>query len=257
MSVAYRSTAYRATPTPRDRAISVVLALAIGALLIFALLRLGGDRGDGRAGDARPLAFDFLPRGDDAATPSPEREKQREEKTRPQPEKAPPPPKSDIVVPTPVRPVELPPIPGLIVMSRADFAKSDIGKIKGTGRDADADGQQVADAGGSAGGGIPGGGPGGETLYPAEWYREPTRAEMVTYLPEGRGEGWGMVACRTIARNRVEDCREMGESPGSGIARALRQAAWQFQILPPRVNGKPLLGVWVRVRFDILRGVEQ
>jgi hypothetical protein len=98
----------------------------------------------------------------------------------------------------------------------------------------------------------PGDGPGGEQLYDPDWYRRPTNAELDGYLPRnGVREGWGLIACRTAEGNRVEDCKEMGESPpGSRFASAVRQAAWQFRILPPRVGGKPLIGVWVRIRID-------
>jgi len=93
--------------------------------------------------------------------------------------------------------------------------------------------------------------PNGEPLYAAEWYREPTHQELSTYMPKSLSEdGWGMIACKTVARFHVEDCVELGQTPGSHLAGAVRQAAWQFLVRPPRVGGKSLVGTWVRIRID-------
>lgn len=95
------------------------------------------------------------------------------------------------------------------------------------------------------------GGGGGERLYYAEWYREPTNAELRYYLPaDNRQPGYGEIACQTVERFHVDNCRELGESPpGGGLARAVRQAAWQFLIRPPHVGGRSLVGAWVRIRI--------
>jgi protein TonB len=94
-------------------------------------------------------------------------------------------------------------------------------------------------------------GPRGEVLYAAEWARRPTRAELGGYLPRSARDGAGMIACRTAPENRVEDCVEIGsDPPGSQLARAVRLAAWQFRVRPPRKNGRAMIGEWVRIRID-------
>lgn len=248
----YRDSSYRTRADTGSRAVSWALALGIAALLLYALLRMGGVvRGD--FGDHRPLStFDVSAQGqraETAATKRTERARQSgRQRTAPaarerpveRAAEAPPPPLAELK------------LPGVMILSRSDYAASDIGKIKGTAPapGSGAEGQQSASAG--AGDDTPsvGAGPGGEPLYAAEWYRRPTRAETSPYMPRGRA-GWGMIACRTAPRFHVEDCRELGESPGSGIARGLRQAGWQFLVRPPRRGGQPLIGAWVRIRFDI------
>lgn len=238
---------YRARPSWRDRTVSIGLTLGIVGLLIWVLIRMG--------------ALPLLPPGDgrplstfDVSSPAPNRERseertqeRRQERTQRAETRTPPPPS----VPIPPASIEL---PGVINLSRAEFASSDIGRIPSEPAET---GARAEGRSGGGSQGTPGAGPGGETLYAAEWVREPTRAELVTFIPPRQESGWGMIACRTAERNRVEDCREMGETPGSGIARGLRRASWQFLVRPPRVDGKPMIGVWVSIKFDVRVGIEK
>ena len=149
---------------------------------------------------------------------------------------------------------------------KALFDAADIGAIRSpaapntddtaVGDELAGNGQESGPDSGSVYG--PGEGPSGARLYNAEWYREPSRAELAGYMPAGSPPvGWAMIACHTIADYRVENCRELGESPvGLGRARALRQAAWQFRVRPPRIGGRRLIGTWVRIRFDFVQEAE-
>ena len=125
-------------------------------------------------------------------------------------------------------------------MSKEEMAAADIGNMPKTAvGSAGDDSEPVGRA------------PNGELLYAAEWARHPTDAELGGYLPRNAQDGWGLIACRTVEGNRVEDCIELGHSPrGSHLASAVRQAAWQFRVRPPRKNGKPLIGSWVQIRID-------
>lgn len=98
---------------------------------------------------------------------------------------------------------------------------------------------------------VEGVGPNGEPLYAAAWVREPWPDELRGYLSTARGPGWGLIACRTVANYRVEDCVILDEYPnGSGIGRAAQAAAWQFLVRPPQKGGRALVGEWVRIRID-------
>lgn len=93
--------------------------------------------------------------------------------------------------------------------------------------------------------------PNGDALYAATWYREPKEDELRGYLSTASGPGWGLIACRTAPDYRVEDCVGLDEYPnGSQINRAVLAAAWQFQVRPPRLGGKLMVGAWVRIRID-------
>ncbi len=98
---------------------------------------------------------------------------------------------------------------------------------------------------------VEGRGPRGEPLYAASWYREPYDSELRGYLSTARGPGWALIACRTVADFRVEDCVKVDEYPdGSNLARAVLAAAWQFRVRPPRLGGQSKVGEWVRIRID-------
>lgn len=101
-------------------------------------------------------------------------------------------------------------------------------------------------------------GPNGQTLYAAEWVREPTDQELSFYIGQRARAGFfAVIACRTAPRFKVEDCVPMGEEPrGTGLARSIVEAAWQFRVRPPQLNGKLMVGEWVSIRIDIRKREE-
>jgi len=224
--------------SPQRRAGSFLLAVAIEVLLLLAFLTIDfRDKPKPQFKGGAISTFDLA--ANEEASASKARAKAEPEHARPHP-----------VLPA-IRPKQvIPPRPlDLIPMSKEDLEASDIAKL----------GSNAPGAGQLAQGSAPGDseqvgtGPNGEPLYAAEWYREPTNQELAAYLPKNMPEdgGWGMVACRTAPRFRVEDCVELGQGPaGSHLAGAVRQAAWQFLVRPPRVGGKSMVGEWVRIRID-------
>lgn len=232
---------YRAST--RSRAMSFVLALVTSALVFVIMIRMGAFTQFGEPGGGRLVAIDLGTEAEKGAKDSaqPEKAEQKSDSAAAQVQT---PPVAPPRVPIPGK-VQWP--EGFIELSSKDYAAADITKMKRGSGSGDA-----GAAGGSAGGEGAGDGPGGVRLYNAQWYREPTDAEMAPYMPRNRMPGeWAMIACKTIEKYHVEDCQELGESPpGSGLARALRQASWQFLVRPPRVNGKSQVGEWVRIRFD-------
>lgn len=240
---AYRLSSPYERPPLRRRASGFALALAINLGLLFLLIGLGRfvpvANKPGRA-----LVVDLLPESQKAEAPAKTRVQQKTtERPRTTPLPKPPPivlpAKPTIAVPPPP-----PPSPSTpwIEMSKDEMAAGDIGKLPKAG--------SASGAGDSP---VVGHGPNGEALYAAEWARHPTDAELGGYLPSNAPEGFGLIACRTIADNRVDDCIELDQEPrGSHLASAVRQAAWQFRIRPPRKNGRPLVGSWVSIRIDYL-----
>ena len=230
-------TAHDHTPL-RRRVSGLALALGVNALLLLAMLTLGiiplPEQPPSRA-----TIVDLLPESRESAS-SPAKAAEAAEPSEaaalvpPKPPKIPP-------IKSPI-PAEQP-LP-MIEMSKEELAAADLRNLP------------KADAGsGSAGDSEEvGRGPHGEILYAAEWAREPTNAELSGYYPPGAPEGSGLIACKTIPGNRVDDCVEIGnDPPGSHLARSVRLAAWQFRVRPPRKNGKPMIGEWVRIRIDYYR----
>ena len=233
------SSPLRSTPL-RRRASGLALALGINLVLLLVLLTLGWapDRRPKLGND--PLVVDLIAGAQSASQSAKPNEAVR---TPPKQEAKPPLPKPAIVLP--VKP-SLPPPRELpwIEMSKAEMAAADVRTLP-----------KVAPGSGSGPGDSEevGRGPNGEVLYAAEWARKPTDTELGGYLPRNAPEGWGLIACRTVTGNRVEDCIELGQSPrGSRLASAVRQAAWQFRVRPPRKNGRPLVGSWVQIRIEYL-----
>ena len=240
----FQPTAYRYQGSFRSRAVSAALSAGVIALIILMLVQMGmmGGPGPGRGGNL--VAVTIAPAEKQTAEKAQKKTLAKASAQAPQVHPVTPPP---VPVPT-----DTPPPLNLLKLTTAEFASADISKMPrrqgAAGNSAQANDGGAADGAGQA--------PGGGRLYNAEWYREPTNAELAGYFPPGSGAPgqWAMIACRTIEHFHVEDCRELDESPrGSGLSRALRQAAWQFLVRPPRNGGKAMIGEWVKIRFDFRR----
>lgn len=237
-STTYHSSSDRGGPTLKRRASGFLLALVAEILIILALLWLSPTVTSHRKEQEKPVSFSLSP-GPKPAGKQVQRPKAAAKATSATHQAAAVRPTAT-TVPTPE------PKPSWMV-AKDDFDASNIANIKsGDGNDSG------KDSGAAYG---PGEGPGGERLFNAEWYREPRDAELSTYMPKtGAPPGsWADIACKTVAAYHVENCRPLGESPvGSGLARALRLASWQFLVRPPRVGGRTMVGAWVRIHFDFI-----
>jgi protein TonB len=216
------------------------LTLLIEMVVLLLVILFGGSRIREQVSGAASTAIVFIQNPTEkAATP------QKQARAEKAATKLSPPVVSRPVPPRimPVR-QELPFIP----MTKADLAASDIAKLGSAAKA----GAGAGEASGATAASGPGDGPGGVQLYNAEWVVEPSDAQLRPYLPKSVAAGsWALIACQTIAHNHVENCAQMGEGPrGSGLSKAMRLAAWQFLIHPPRIDGKPQVGAWVRIRMD-------
>jgi protein TonB len=223
----------RLTPSSwSSRSSALALTILAHILLLLLLLTLAPPYAFRRA-DPDPLkTFNVAPVGTKAAPKTRTEERHRAAAARPKPPTIPPPPIAAKTVPL---------IPGL--------ENFDLRNVHSEVAQADTGDGKAQDSKAIYG---PGAGPGGARLYNAEWYREPTDAELATYMPPRTQTGWGMIACQTVERYHVDNCRALGDDPpGSGLAQAIRKAAWQFLVRPPRIDGKPIIGAWVRIRIEI------
>jgi protein TonB len=255
-AASYQQSSYSSHASFRSRLTSFLLALAIAALVVLMLIELGVVPSVKLEQD-EPITVTVLGGSKKAEVKavSVKRGSKKASTTTTKTVRTP-----KVVTPPPKVPP--PPIPwNVIPLTKDEFAQSDI-STKPTraatqapasadagdnGSDDSSDGANVA----------PGAGPGGERLYWPDWQRHPTNAELSFYLPKDRQIlGWGEIICKTIPDFRVDNCRELGETPGSGLARAVREAAWQFHIKPPRIGGKPQIGVWLRIRIDYTKTSE-
>lgn len=237
----YRPSAPYERPPFRRRLSGLGLAVAVNLGLPFLLLTLGRLAPEVKK-TSQALVVDLLPESHSAQAPAKTRVARKAAARSP----AKPLPKPPPIV-LPAKPtIALPPAPKAppwVEMSKEEMAAGDIANPSpaaagaGAGRAGDSE--------------VVGTGPHGETLYAAEWARHPSNAELGGYLPANAPDGYGLIACKTIPGDRVEDCIELDQEPhGSHLASAVRQAAWQFRIRPPRRNGVPLVGSWVSIRID-------
>ena len=230
---AYRLPSPYDRPPMRRRASGLALALAVNLGLLLVLLGIGKFAPVAQKA-SRALVVDLMSESQRAEAPAKNEAEHQKQAQAKQAIKPPP-----IVLPA--RPtIASPPAkaPLFIEMSHDELAAADISNLPKAGA-GEGDSEVV------------GHGPNGEVLYAAEWAREPTDAELGGYLPRNAPDGWGLIACKTIPNDRVDDCIELGQDPpGSHLASAVRQAAWQFRVRPPRKNGRELVGSWVQIRID-------
>ncbi len=232
----------------RRRGIGLFIALLLECIIIIGILSLS-MRAGGPTGSRGLSTFSLQAEAESASSADKSETKTPITKVQ----------KSDVApsIPPPllppVNPIKVPPAnPDFIKVSKSEFDAMDLSKLPANGSSGSGEGKGSGQ--GNKGMMGPGLGPGGAQLYPVAWLREPYDSELSPYLatikriPPGASAD---IACRMAEHNRVENCQIIGESPrGTGLAKALRLAAWQFLVKPPRIDNKPQLGVWVRIHFD-------
>ena len=212
----------------------LAIVIALHALLILLLLLLAPPQPKGKPGMDSMVAFNVAAASPQRARPKPQ--------PQPKTQKAPSNPQPKPMVTVPDAP------PAKWSFGDPALLGFDLKKLP----PADSAPAQMADAG-PPDSAVVGVAPDGSKMYAAEWQREPTDQELNYYLSKARGRpgAYGLIACRTAPRFKVEDCRPIGETPGTGLGYAVNEAAWQFRVKPPRVNGDYQVGTWVSIRIDI------
>ena len=225
----------------RRRLVSMALTIAIHAALLLLLLTLAPPlKRIIKSGGMQLITFSTAPDAQQETASTSTSKTHRTHAASPPAAAVVPPPK--IVLPDKAAPWVL--TPGL--------EKFDVRQVPQTQRpQANSDASATDQANADSGDHPAAYGPGGQPLYDADWFREPTDAELAFYLKKARpGPGFAVIGCQMVARYHVTNCFPIEESLGSGLARAMIDASWQFQVLPPRIGNKQQLGTWVRIRFD-------
>jgi protein TonB len=240
----------------RRRPVPLLMTLIIHVLLVIMFFRLAPNAPPTVQMRSKPLTVQLLPAQRESPAARPRSVAKTKSVTRGAALRLPPRPVKPPVIPKakPVEPSQ--PLVEVIPLTRAELASIDFNLSRSSqGKSADAG---TGSAGRGSQGDTPfadGEGPGGERLYYADWYRKPTSAELSGYLPPGpRKTGWGMIACQMVENYRVENCRALGQSPGSGLSRAVLNAAWQFRVRPPSIGGRAIMRAWVRIRIEFSEG---
>lgn len=237
-----------------ERAVALILSLAIEAVLILAILSLGQmSSTEPHPAGGNLVSVSFEPdKAEQAATksaPAAEIARAASQQVVPLPADQ---HSTAAIVPHPVVTPSTAPRPFIEMAGGLDISK--LPRQAGPSSPAGPQKKMFGPPGSGASAGDSkrvGTAPNGQPMYAAAWYREPYPDELAGYLSTADGPGWALIACRTAPQWRVEDCVALDEYPtGSNMARAVLAAAWQFQVRPPQIGGVYKVGEWVRIRID-------
>ena len=241
----YRLSAPYEQSSPRRRATGLALALAVNVALLLALLTLGIIPTPGKK-NSTALVVDLVAEGERSPAPAHQAEPKRQEQPVQHASPQRPTPKPPPIV-LPVKPTIAAAATGAVadqLRAAPTWRPAILPMRPAPSREARETRRRSARA------------PNGELMYAAQWAREPTDAELGGYLPRNAPDGFGLIACKTIPSNRVDDCIELGQR--SAPVRILRARCARphgnSRVRPPRKNGHPLVGSWVRIRIDYPSG---